>query len=87
MRSSLTRLFGATATAHARSLLSTPTSCAPKSTPEGLPAVRHHVFKTPLPYLVGLKLQNDIIDLRLAAKAHNPMDAVARQDVLLLLGA
>lgn len=49
--------------------------------------MRHHVFSTPLPYLVGLKLQNDIIDMRLAAKAKDAMDPVARQDVLLLLGA
>lgn len=83
MRSSVVRFFSAST--RARSLLAT--SCAPKMAPEGLPAVRHHVFRTPLPYLVGLKLQNDIIDMRLAAKAKDAMDPVARQDVLLLLGA
>ncbi len=48
--------------------------------------IAYHIVKRPLPYTVGLQLQNDIIDARLEAKGRNPESSVARQDVMLLLG-
>lgn len=53
--------------------------------PSELPVAVHH-FRRPLPYPVGLQLQNDIIDLRLAEKARDLESTVARQDVMLMLG-
>jgi len=49
-----------------------------------LPPVRYHIFRTPLPYPIGLKLQNDIIESRLAAREKDA--SRGKQDVLLLLG-
>ncbi|KAL7420635.1 hypothetical protein Q5752_004586 [Cryptotrichosporon argae] len=48
-----------------------------------LPPVRVHFLREPIPYPIGLKLQNDIIDARLAARARDP--ARGKSDVLLLL--
>lgn len=48
--------------------------------------IAYHYFPRPLPYEIGLKLQNDIIDRRLEAKAKDPESDVARQDIVLLLG-
>ncbi|KAK8854581.1 lipoyl(octanoyl) transferase [Kwoniella newhampshirensis] len=50
-----------------------------------LPPLRYHVFKEPIPYPVGLKLQNDIIDRRLAAKTKDPVGSRGVGDLVLLL--
>ncbi|WWD19284.1 lipoyl(octanoyl) transferase [Kwoniella shandongensis] len=56
-----------------------------KSASVKLAPLRYHIFKEPLPYPVGLKLQNDIIDKRLEAKAKDPMGSRGIGDVVLLL--
>jgi lipoyl(octanoyl) transferase len=47
-----------------------------------LSPLRYHIFKEPLPYLIGLKLQHDIIDRRLRLKAKGQQT----DDIVLLLG-
>jgi hypothetical protein len=47
-----------------------------------LPAIRYHVFKNPLPYPTGLKVQTELIDYRLARKAQGG----GKHDVILMLG-
>ncbi|TYJ53146.1 lipoyl(octanoyl) transferase [Cryptococcus floricola] len=78
------RLFSSSTRSSA--LLST-TSCSTSSAKPApsLPAIRYHIFKEPLPYPVGLKLQNDIIDVRLEAKKKDPVGSKGLGDVLLLL--
>ncbi|WVQ79679.1 lipoyl(octanoyl) transferase [Cryptococcus sp. DSM 104549] len=61
------------------------TSTAAASASAKLPPIRYHVFKEPLPYPVGLKLQTDIIDRRLEAKKNDPVGSRGLGDVLLLL--
>ncbi|WVF67589.1 lipoyl(octanoyl) transferase [Kwoniella sp. CBS 6097] len=56
----------------------------PSSTPS-LPPLRYHIFREPLPYPLGLKLQNDIIDVRLEAKKRDPVGSRGKGDVVLLL--
>ncbi|KAK4684075.1 hypothetical protein P7C73_g6130, partial [Tremellales sp. Uapishka_1] len=51
---------------------------SPVGTTNTLLPIRYHIFRTPLPYSVGLNLQNDIIDLRLKAREGS-------SDILLLL--
>lgn len=48
--------------------------------------IAYHVLQRPLPYQVGLQLQNAIIQARLQAKKENPSSDLALQDVILLLG-
>lgn len=57
-------------------------SCSTKRTVH-LPPARYHIFKEPLPYTIGLKLQNDIIDKRLKLKADGKR---GDQDIILFLG-
>ena len=59
---------------------------AASSSKINLPPIRYHIFRNPLPYPTGLKLQNDIIDRRLKRKEREP-ERRSGQDVLLLLGA
>lgn len=65
------------------SALSSLASAAGTST-RSLPPIQYHIFAEPLPYPIGLRLQNEIIDRRLAARANDPKKG--RQDILLLLG-
>ncbi|WVW85361.1 lipoyl(octanoyl) transferase [Kwoniella bestiolae CBS 10118] len=58
-------------------------SCATPSS--SLPPLRYHIFRAPLPYPVGLKLQNDIIDVRLKAKRDDPVGSRGKGDVVLML--
>lgn len=55
-----------------------------------LPPIRYHIFREPLPYPVGLKVQADIIDRRLAVRGNGEKGKgkgkEGMQDVLLLLG-
>ncbi|WWC71330.1 lipoyl(octanoyl) transferase [Kwoniella pini CBS 10737] len=53
--------------------------------PLSLPPLRYHILKEPLPYPVGLKLQNDIINTRLKAKSKDPIGSKGRGDVILML--
>ncbi|WRT68635.1 lipoyl(octanoyl) transferase [Kwoniella shivajii] len=55
------------------------------STSSSFPPLRYHIFNEPLPYPVGLKLQNDIIDVRLKAKKEDPVGSRGTGDVVLLL--
>ncbi|WVO14543.1 lipoyl(octanoyl) transferase [Cryptococcus depauperatus] len=61
-------------------LCSSSTNAAPT-----LSSIRYHIFKEPLPYPVGLKLQNDIIDARIEAKLKDPIGSRGIGDVILLL--
>ena len=47
-----------------------------------LPRIRYHIFEQPLPYTIGLKLQNDIIEKRLRWKEAGG----GKDDIVLLLG-
>lgn len=49
---------------------------------KGLPAIRYHVFKNPLPYPTGLKVQTELLDYRLARKAQGG----GKNDIILMLG-
>lgn len=86
MSRSLARLFPN----GVRNLSLGPVSCSTASSSvsasSSLPPLRYHVFKEPLPYPVGLKLQNDIIDRRLMAKSKDPIGSKGLGDVVLLLG-
>ncbi|WVQ95165.1 lipoyl(octanoyl) transferase [Kwoniella sp. CBS 9459] len=64
---------------------SSTTSCYDSSSTPSLPAMRYHIFREPLPYPLGLKLQNDIIDVRLEAKKKDPVGSRGKGDVVLLL--
>lgn len=44
---------------------------------------RYHVFREPLPYQIGLKLQHDIVDYKLSRRDSEQPP----QDVILFLGA
>jgi hypothetical protein len=57
------------------------TACSSNSSTT-LSPLRYHIFSEPLPYLIGLKLQHDIIDRRLKLKAKNQQT----DDIVLLLG-
>ncbi|AFR96698.1 lipoyl(octanoyl) transferase [Cryptococcus neoformans C23] len=85
MSRSLARLFPN----GVRNLSLGPVSCSTASSSvsasSSLPPLRYHVFKEPLPYPVGLKLQNDIIDRRLMAKSKDPIGSKGLGDVVLLL--
>jgi hypothetical protein len=48
--------------------------------------VAYHILRRPIPYQVGLDLQNAIVQTRLRAKRVNPESDIALQDVVLLLG-
>lgn len=70
-----------------------PSYGVPSPNSRNLPPVRYHLFREPLPYPVGLKLQSDIIDRRLALRDAGKGKGRAEgsgnpgsQDVLLLLG-
>lgn len=67
-----------------------------KAVASRLPPIRAHILREPLPYPVGLKLQNDIIDLRLKRRETGAAGAKAgvdgggkggKVDVMLLVGA
>ena len=58
------------------------TSASTSRAGKGLPAIRYHVFKNPLPYPTGLKVQTELIDYRLARKA----EGGGKHDVVLMLG-
>lgn len=47
-----------------------------------LAAVRYHIFREPIPYQIGLKLQHDIVQNRLANRGKDK----AGDDVILFLG-
>lgn len=62
-------------------------TCAINSTSQAasrLLPIKYHVFRNPLPYPLGLILQNDIIDRRLERKAQDP--SRPSQDIILFLG-
>ena len=62
-------------------------SASSKSLPSRNPLpIAYHVLQRPLPYQVGLELQNAIIQARLQAKKEDPSSDLALQDVILLLG-
>ncbi|WWC63557.1 lipoyl(octanoyl) transferase [Kwoniella dejecticola CBS 10117] len=67
------------------SLSSASCSSPASSSKSILPPLRYHIFSEPLPYLVGLKLQNDIISTRLKAKAKDPVGSRGKGDVILML--
>lgn len=48
----------------------------------GLKPIRYHIFKEPLPYPIGLKLQHDIVDFRLSKKDKGG----GKDDIILFLG-
>lgn len=48
--------------------------------------VAYRFLREPLPYDVGLRLQDRIVQHRLAARARDPESLEAKQDVMLLLG-
>lgn len=48
--------------------------------------IAYHFLTEPLPYETGLRLQENIVKHRLAARVRDPESLEARQDVLLLLG-
>ncbi|RXK34740.1 lipoyl(octanoyl) transferase [Tremella mesenterica] len=50
--------------------------------PSILPAIRYHIFRQPLPYPLGLKLQEKVIDARLGRKEKG---AGVTQDIVFLL--
>lgn len=50
------------------------------------PAVAYRFLREPLPYNIGLQLQDKIVQHRLAARTRDPDSIEARQDVMLLLG-
>ncbi|TXT08861.1 hypothetical protein VHUM_02989 [Vanrija humicola] len=91
MRASIPRLLGATRAARVSLGAPAPTpasGAACSGAPVGagnahLPPVRYHIFAEPLPYPVGLKLQQRVIDERLAARKTDPK--AGKQDVLFLL--
>ncbi|OCF32662.1 lipoyl(octanoyl) transferase [Kwoniella heveanensis CBS 569] len=64
---------------------SSSTPCYDPSLTAALPPLRYHIFREPLPYPLGLKLQNDIIDVRLEAKKRDPVGSRGKGDVVLLL--
>lgn len=47
-----------------------------------LPPVRTHIFRNPLPYPLGLKLQGDVLDARFRARESGG----GSQDMLFMLG-
>jgi len=88
MRTTLPRLLSTTRAA--RSLLGAASGASCSGAPVGpnnatLPPVRYHIFKNPLPYPVGLKLQSDVLDARFKHREKNSDGG--RQDVLFMLGA
>jgi hypothetical protein len=64
-----------------RQIRNTSTTCS-SSPVTSLSPLRYHIFSEPLPYLIGLKLQHEIIDRRLKLKAKNQQT----DDIVLLLG-
>ncbi|KIR28243.1 lipoyl(octanoyl) transferase [Cryptococcus deuterogattii 99/473] len=81
----LARLFSNNARNLSLGPASCPTASSSVSASSSLPPLRYHIFKEPLPYPVGLKLQNDIIDRRLAAKSKDLIGSKGLGDVVLLL--
>ncbi|WVR09400.1 lipoyl(octanoyl) transferase [Kwoniella sp. DSM 27419] len=80
-----TRNFLRTFASTARRPVALDASCHLPANSSGLPPLRYHILQEPLPYPVGLKLQNDIIDARLAAKARDPVGSKGHGDVVLML--
>jgi hypothetical protein len=64
-----------------RQIRNTSTTCS-SSSATTLSPLRYHIFSEPLPYLIGLKLQHEIIDRRLKLKAKKQQT----DDIVLLLG-
>jgi hypothetical protein len=64
-----------------RQIRNTSTTCSSNSSTT-LSPLRYHIFSEPLPYLIGLKLQHEIIDRRLKLKAKKQQT----DDIVLLLG-
>ncbi|KGB76301.2 lipoyl(octanoyl) transferase [Cryptococcus deuterogattii R265] len=85
MSRSVARLFSNNARNLSLGPASCPTASSSVSASSSLPPLRYHIFKEPLPYPVGLKLQNDIIDRRLAAKSKDLIGSKGLGDVVLLL--
>ncbi|WVO21376.1 lipoyl(octanoyl) transferase [Cryptococcus decagattii] len=85
MPRSVARLFSSNARNFSLGPASCPTASSSISASSSLPPLRYHIFKEPLPYPVGLKLQNDIIDRRLVAKSKDPIGSTGLGDVVLLL--
>lgn len=81
MRTSPSRLL-----ASALPRRATASTTALSSQSKSLPPVRYHIFKTPVPYSIGLNLQNRIIDRRLASRETEKDKDKGEQDILLLLG-
>ncbi|WWC90463.1 lipoyl(octanoyl) transferase [Kwoniella dendrophila CBS 6074] len=81
---SITRLIQQTSKRQV-SLSSATCSTTNSSASSSLPPLKYHIFKEPLPYPVGLKLQNDIINVRLKAKKDDPVGSRGEGDVVLML--
>jgi len=83
MRTTTSRLFSALAPVYnAASSPSCATSSKSSAAAASLPPIRYHVFRNPLPYPIGLRVQNELIEYRLARKA----EGGGKNDIVLLLG-
>lgn len=79
MRLSLRLLNGAACGNLLRPAADSPAAKAAQS----LPPILYHLFRAPLPYPIGLKLQNSIIDRRLARAG--PKKETVTRDIILFL--
>lgn len=61
-------------------------ACTAPSAARNTAPIAYHILRKPVPYQVGLDLQNAIIEARLKAKKADPTSPLALQDVVLLLG-
>lgn len=82
MRPTTTRLFSALAPVYNAASTSCAGSSKSSAVAASLPPVRYHIFRNPVPYPIGLRVQNELIEYRLGRKAHGG----GRNDIVLLLG-